>query len=54
MRVKIKRNHDYRHRPAVIQAFRAGTTPNIPKKTAEHLIEIGVAELADTPKAKED
>lgn len=54
MRIKVLRDYDYRHRPAVIQAFRAGTTPNIPKKTAEKLIALGVAELADTPTAKED
>lgn len=54
MRVNVLRDYDYRHRPAVIQAFRAGTTPNIPKETADELIALGVAELADTPKAKED
>ena len=54
MRIKILRDHDYRIKPARIQAFKAGNEPNVPKKAAEHLIEIGVAELADTPKSQED
>lgn len=54
MKIKIKRDHDYRIRPARIQAFRADQEVNVPKKTAQDLIDLGVAELADTPKSQED
>lgn len=54
MRIKILKDHDYRLAPARIQAFKAGTEPNVPKKTAEDLIEIGVAKEAETPKAAKE
>lgn len=54
MKIKVLQDHDYRLAPARIQAFKAGAEPNVPKKTAEHLIEIGVAKEAETPKAEKE
>lgn len=43
MKIKITQDYDYRVRPAVVQHFRAPTEVNVPKKTAEALIEAGAA-----------
>lgn len=43
MKIRIIKNYDYRHKPAVIQAFRVGQNVNVPKKTAEALISAGAA-----------
>ncbi|WP_171054197.1 hypothetical protein [Arenibacterium halophilum] len=43
MQIEIIKDHDHRHRPAVIQAFRTGQTPNVPKKVADALIAAGAA-----------
>lgn len=43
MKLKITKNMDYRVSPAVIQAFRAGTDVEVPKKTADALIKAGAA-----------
>lgn len=50
MKVEIIRNFDYRHAPAVIQAFRIGQTPNLPKKIAEALIAAKAAEPLELSK----
>lgn len=50
MWINIIVNADHRVTPARIQAFRAGTSANVPKKTAEALIARGVATPADTSK----
>lgn len=44
MKIRILRSHDHRLKPAVIQAFRAGQTVNVPKKTADALVAAGSAE----------
>lgn len=42
MKIQIIKPHDYRVRPAVIQAFRPGVV-NVPKTTAQALIAAGAA-----------
>lgn len=51
MRVEVLRNADHRLSAGRIQAFRAGTIVNIPKATAQSLIERGAARAID-PAAK--
>jgi hypothetical protein len=50
MKIEIIKDHDYRHRPAVIQSFRTGQTPNVPKKVADALISQGAAKPITTDK----
>lgn len=38
------KDYDHRLAPARIQAFRAGTEPNVPRGTARKLIAAGAAE----------
>lgn len=44
MKVRIIIDADHRVKPAVIQAFRAGSEVTVPKKTAEALTARGSAE----------
>lgn len=53
MKVKILRDIDHRLNPAVIQAFRAGSTVNVPRNTAEALIAAGAAQPLSKPKQKD-
>ena len=43
MKIEITKDYDYRVAPARVQAFRVGQRVNVPKKTAETLIEAGAA-----------
>lgn len=44
MRVRILKDHDHRLGPAAVQALRAESDVNLPRRTAEDLIKAGVAE----------
>lgn len=44
MKLKILKDYDFRLKPTVMQAFRAGTEVEVPKQTAEALIKVGVAD----------
>lgn len=50
MKIRVLREAEYRLAPARIQVFRAGSEVNVPKKTAEYLIEQGAAEPLNPPK----
>ena len=55
MKIRIVRDVDHRPKPADIQAFRAGTTVNVPRNTAEALIASGAAhQLSNTRKEARD
>ncbi len=45
MKLKILKNYDHRLSPAVTQAFKSGSDVDVPKRTAESLIERGAAEV---------
>lgn len=53
MKIRVLRNYDHRLKPAVIQAFRAGTVVNVPRDTAEALIAAGAAQALSKPKQKD-
>lgn len=42
--VRITRDHDFHHAPAVVQAFKADTDVVVDSSVAKALIEAGVAE----------
>lgn len=44
MKVKFLSDHNLRHKPAVVQAFKAGDVADLPEATAETLIAQGVAQ----------
>lgn len=44
MRIRMLADHDYRLKPVVFQAFKAGREYNVPRATAEALIDAGAAE----------
>ena len=50
MKITIIKDHDYRHKPAVIQAFRAGQQVDVPKKVADDLIKTGAAKAVTVEK----
>ena len=55
MKVRITRDHDYRHAPARVQAFRAGAEVNVPREVAEALIAAGAAQpLEPTNRAQKE
>lgn len=53
MKIKILRDYDHRLKPTAIQAFRAGSTVNVPRNTAEALIAAGAAQPLSKPKQKD-
>ena len=53
MKIRVLRDHDYRLKPAVIRAFRSGII-NVPRKTAQALIDAGAAEPAPKPPAEKE
>ena len=44
MKIRILEDHDHWPTPAFTQAFKAGTEPDVPRKTADALIKLGKAE----------
>jgi len=44
VRVRMTRDHDFRHAPARVTAFKAGAEASVASSVAEALVEAGVAE----------
>ena len=53
MKIRVLRPVDYRVKPAVIQVFRPGIF-NVPRKTAQALIDAGAAEPIQNPNHTKD
>ena len=51
--VRILRDHDYRHTPTRIQAFRVGETPKVKPSVAKALEEAGVIDRSQKTAEKE-